>query len=122
MMATDPRDTASLDRLVSRSVAVIGVLGLVVVWFASGRHLPRSGIVAFVLAYAVGKAVVAGIGLSRRWQAWPAVLAEGVAMTLVALIVWTGTKELAYLLGTLALLLGAGWWRSRVARLTSGET
>lgn len=120
-MAASAADLSSLDRLIGRSVAGVGLVALVVVWFAAGRHLPKAAIIAFALVYGLGKLVVAVAGLARSWPVWPALLAEGLAMGLVALIVWTGTKEVAYLLLTAALLVGASFWRTRMARLTSGD-
>jgi hypothetical protein len=121
MTSAAPLDLGALDRLVSRSVAVIGLVGLAIVWFASWQHIPRSAIVAFAGAYAVGKAAIGVMGALRGWPAWPAALAEGLAIIVVAAIVWTGTKETVYLVVTAVLLVGAGFWRSRVARMTSGD-
>jgi len=115
-----PVDVARLDQIVSRSLFVLGALGLAALWLlASPQSIRRPAWVAAAAVYATGKLAILIVALKRRWPAWPAVLAEVLAVALVAAIVWTGTHEVIYPLIVAALLLSSGLWRGRVAQ--SGE-
>jgi hypothetical protein len=110
-------DIGSIDRLLSRSIALLGLIALVILWmrFRTGG-VPVVAVVAFAGVYALGKVVTGILGIVYRWPAWPALFAEGGAIALVAWIVRSGSRDAIALLACVALLLGAGVWRNRVAR------
>lgn len=110
-------DVGWIDRLLSRTIALIWLIALVVLWmrFRSGG-VPVNAVVAFACVYALGKVVTGVLGIVYRWPAWPAVFAEGAAISVVAWIIRSGSRDLIALLVCVALLLAAGLWRNRVAR------
>jgi hypothetical protein len=115
-------DVARLDRVLSRSLFLIGAIGLVGLWAThSSPSLRRPAWVVAAAIYAAGKLVVLAVGLKQHWPAWPAVLAEALAVAMVAAIVWTGTHEVIYVVVVAALLLASGLWRGRTAQASEED-
>ena len=114
---------AVVDRFL-QLVFAVGV-GVSLIDFGLGVHGLRGwsrAVAVVVFAYSSSKAVVAAIGAFNRWPFWTAVLVEGVALAIVGAIVWTQTRETAYVLAAAGLLMGARYWRGRAITKASGDT
>jgi hypothetical protein len=110
-------DVGQLDRVLSRSIAFLGLIALAFLWMRTGTGgVPVAAAVAFAGVYLLGKLVTGVLGIIYHWPAWPAVFAEGAAIAVVGWIVRSGSRNVIALLACVALLLGAGLWRSRIAR------
>ena len=111
------------ERLVSRGLFAVGVVGLALGAMLTADHrLPPALLLSWAGVLGLSKVLLALAALRVGWRAWPALLLEAAAFGAVATLV-TGAGETAgllLLLGAAVLLFGASWMRRRAA-VTSGE-
>lgn len=105
--APEGYDVGRLERVLSRSAALLGMATLaIVVLLNPGAGLPVVWPVAVVGLLALAKVVVLVAGVRARWPAWPAVLAELGALGVVAFIVTSSRALDLWALSVVVVLLG----------------
>lgn len=107
-------DLARLESMLSRGVAVVGLVALVgFVFLSAEKKAPLAVTLALIGCFMLAKLVVAVLGLAARWPLVPAVLLEVAAIGVVAFIVAGRSSSLAFVLLVAVLLAGATLWRRR---------
>lgn len=109
-------DVDRLERLVSRTAALVVIAGLAGYLFVTGKPAPNEAVVALLGLFVLGKLVVLAVALKERYRGALALVFEVAAFVLIGRVIVKGAQDplmLASVVAVAVLLLGGTLVRRR---------